>query len=165
MLRNANTGTTGGMWFSTCLQARRSGKPVLGNASYPAEGSHAALLGHPGNNSDKTPVNTKSDHCKHTDKNTLSKMFPEEGVARERDVAMLAATAAVCGRCRNRDSGISQLLITRSRCKTCAWAVYTSSDETSLYSCRLCGWQRARSAITRAFPSWEHGKCSAPGML
>lgn len=112
---------------------------MLGNASYPAEGSHAALLGHPGNNSDKTPRKyqiRKLDHCKHTDKNTSSKMFPQEGVARERDMAMLAATAAVCGRCRNRDSGISQLLITRSRCKTYVWAVYTSSDETGLYSCR-----------------------------
>lgn len=64
-------------------------------------------------------------------------MFPEEGVAREREVPMLAVAATVHGRCGNRDGGIRRLLITKSRCKTCAWAVYTSSDETGLYSCRL----------------------------
>lgn len=63
-------------------------------------------------------------------------MSPEEGVSGERDVATLAVVSTVHGRCGNRDGGIHQLLIAKSRCKTYVRAVYTSSDETGLYPCR-----------------------------
>lgn len=86
------------MWPNTHLQAEGSGESALGNALYPAP--HMVFPGHPGSNSDENPINSESDHRKHTDKSISSKMFPEEGVSGTRDTARLSLAVRV--RCGNR---------------------------------------------------------------